>query len=96
MSAETVALEAAYQAEINELTDAIGKAEADVILKRYIAALDAQQKVAAGSLQSYTIAGRTITRRNAGEGEAQIENLRAQLAAYVRSPVSYVDMGGWA
>ncbi len=97
MSANTVLLRAAIAAKLAAETDldALAVAEANVLLDRYIAALDAQASMEAGALESYSIAGRTITRRDPGQGQPLIEDLRRQLYAYFRDDVILTDMGGY-
>ncbi len=95
MSTKTTALKAALQTEVDAITDALARAEADVCLDRYVAALTSQEKLETGAIQSYTIAGRTVTRRNPTEGRGIIENLRAELYGYLRGHVAYVNMGGY-
>lgn len=89
-------LKTALEAEIEHIDDDLAKAEAAVLCDRYIAALTGQSDMEAGAVQSYSIAGRTVTRRNAGEGQRLIESLRSQLYAYLRGPGALVSMGGYA
>jgi len=95
-SAAVTALVAALATEIAKLDDDLAKADAAVALERYGAALENQASVEAGGIQSYTIAGRSITRRNLAEGEKQLAQLRAAVLAYVRGEETYVGMGGYA
>jgi hypothetical protein len=97
MSANTVILRAAISAKLTAETDldALAVAEANVLLDRYIAALDAQSSMESGAISSYSIAGRTITRRDPGQGQPLIEDLRRQLYAYFRDDVILTDMGGF-
>ena len=95
-SANIAALKAAWAAKIAVLTYALAIAEANVLLDRYAAALESQEAVATGALSAYTIAGRSVTRRNLADGAGEIERMRAQLAAIIGGPVSYVGMGGYA
>ena len=83
MSANIDALKVALEAEIDSMTDALGKAEASVLCDRYIDALEAQASMEAGAIQSYTIAGRTVTRRDPAAGEALTRSLRSELNAYI-------------
>lgn len=96
MSTNIIALKAALQAEIDGLADALDKAEAQVALDRYASALTAQSEMEGGAVQSYTIAGRTVTRRTAETGVRLLAELRAQLYRYIRGSVAVVDMGGYA
>ena len=83
MSANIDALKVALEAEIAAMTDALGKAEASVLCDRYIDALTAQSSMESGAIQSYTIAGRTVTRRDPAAGEALTRSLRSELNAYI-------------
>ena len=86
-------LETALKAEINSMTDALGKAEASVLCDRYIAALTAQSSMESGAIQSYSIAGRTVTRRDPAAGEELTRSLRSELNAYIGGNL-VVYMGG--
>jgi len=90
------ALKSQLVSAVANIEDALVKAEATVALDRYIGALTSQLSVESGAMQSYTIAGRTVTARNIGEGQAIVEKLRAELYGYLRGPISYMGMGGYA
>lgn len=95
MSANLTALDTAYRAKIAELSDDLTKAEAEVACDRYIAAMTSQSELETGSVQSYTIAGRTITRRNAETGHVLIAVLRREFMTYIGGRL-LVDMGGYS
>ena len=78
------------------ITDSLAQAEAAVLCDRSIDALSSQSELEAGNVQSYTIAGRSVTRRNMAEGKSAISQLRTELYNYIRGPISYIDMGGLA
>lgn len=92
MSASIDALQVALVARIATIADDLGKAEAQVICDRYIAALTAQTNLSDGELASYTIAGRTITLKNQNEGEAILRVLRSELNQYIGGNI-VVHMG---
>ncbi len=96
MSANIDALKTAILAEVDDLTDAIAKAEATVLADRYCDALAAQSELESGGIQSYTIAGRTVTRSNLNDGTASINALKSELYKYIRGFISYVDQGGYS
>ena len=86
-------LKAALQVEVDGIADAVDKAEAQVLLDRYAAALTAQSELESGAVQSYTIAGRQVTRRNPQEGAGAIAGLRSQLYCYIRGQTR-ITQGG--
>lgn len=96
MASNIDTLKAAIQVEVDGVSDAVDKAEAQVALDRYAAALTAQSEMESGAVQSYTIAGRTVTRRAAETGVKLIAELRADVYRFIRSPFAVVDMGGCA
>ena len=96
MSANTQALKTAIESEVATIEDTLARAEAQVLCDRYIAAVESQSQMESGAVASYSIAGRTVTRRNAAEGQALIDSLRNAVYGYIRGNVSYVGMGGWA
>lgn len=92
MAAPTAALKAAYQTEINKLSDALGKARANFALDRLIDALTSQSALESNEIQGYTIAGRTVSRRNSTEGLDLIDRLTADLDGMIYGSVTLVDM----
>ncbi len=89
-------LKTAIMAEVAQISDELDKAEATVLADRYCDALDSQTELEAGGIQSYTIAGRTITRFDPGAGTSLVNEIRAQLYQYIRGGISYISMGGIA
>jgi len=96
MSANIDALKAAILVEVADIEDAIAQAEATVLADRYCDALAAQSELESGGIQSYTIAGRQVTRSNLNDGTASINALKAELYRYIRGFISYVNQGGMA
>ena len=92
MAASSTALKAAYQTEVDKISDTLTNAEADYILDRWIEALDAQNALEGGSIQSYSIHGRSITKANISEGRNAADSLRAQLHQLIYGAESLMDM----
>jgi len=92
MAASSTALKAAYQTEVNKISGTLEKAEADYLLDRWIEALDAQNALEAGQIQSYSIAGRSVTRANLKDGRSVADRLRAQLQMLIYGAESLMDM----
>lgn len=92
MAASSTALKAALLVEVNKIKDALPLAEATYTLDRYIDALDQQNALEAGAIDSYSIAGRSVTRRNAASGQAVVDALRARLNQMIYGSVTMMDM----
>ncbi len=89
--ASSTALKAAFTTEIAKISDTLQNAEATYTLDRYIEALDKQNALEAGNIISYTMAGRTFTKRNAGDGQAVVQQLRADLNKFIYGRVYLSD-----
>ena len=74
------------------ISDALIKAEATYALDRYIAALTGQASLESNEIVSYTIAGRTFTRRDTSAGKQAIADLRLDLHRLCYGSVSLADM----
>ena len=92
MAASSTALKAAYTTAIGNLDDTLINAEATYLLDRWIEALDSQNAVEAGSIQSYSIAGRTVSKANLTEGAKLVDRLRGQLQIFIYGSESLMDM----
>ena len=92
MAAPTAPLKAAYQTEIDKLSDTLGKARANYALDRLIDALNSQSALESKEIQSYTIAGRTVSRRDSTAGIDLIDRLTADLDGMIYGTVTLVDM----
>ena len=91
MAASSVALKAAYTTEIATISDTLQSAKATYTLDRYIEALDKQNALEANEIQSYTMAGRTFTRRDASAGQDVINELQYELEGYIYGHVVLAD-----
>lgn len=97
MSAANIsALKAALAAKIaaNTDLDALAIAEANQALDRYADALTAQSSLESGSIAAYSLAGRSITKRNLSEGHALLNRLKGEVYSYIRSDTVLIDQGG--
>jgi len=92
MAASSTALKAAYTTEVAKISDTLLNAEATYLLDRYIEALDSQNSLEGGSIQSYSIAGRTVTKSNLSEGRTLTDSLRGQLHGLIYGHESLMDM----
>jgi hypothetical protein len=81
ISASLTALQAAWQTRIDALTDDATKAEAGVALEDYIAAKTAHSAAVADRLTSYSIQGRSATRRDPDQLQQAADQAMARLAA---------------
>lgn len=84
-------LKAAWVKEIAKISDALIKAEADYALDQYVAALPRQAALEANEIASYSIGGRSFTRRDITAGQIAIERLRNNLYRYCKGSTSLVD-----
>ena len=86
------ALTTAYQTEIAKISDPLTKAQATYLLERYIAALQKQAALEANEIVSYSIAGRSFTRRDIAGGQSAINSMQGDLDRMFHGTVSLVDM----
>ena len=91
MAASSTALKAAYTTEVAKVTGTLDNAKANYQLDRWIEALDAQNAVEAGELLSYSIAGRTITRKNQAVGAQAVRILQHDLESLLYGSVHLSD-----
>jgi len=89
--ATSTAFKAAIVAQIEYIDDDLDKAEATYLCDRYFEALDKQQALEANEITSYSIAGRTFTRRTAAEGQSVINQLRHELDGFLYGTAHLVD-----
>jgi hypothetical protein len=90
------ALDTVWTAAIATIGDsntsgAIRKAEATSVKDRYLASLEKQAALENNEIQSYTIGGRTFTRRDAGAGQNVINSLRSELHSLVYGTIVLAD-----
>jgi hypothetical protein len=84
-------VKSAWETEIAKISDTLLNAEATYILDQYIDARTAQASLSSDGIQSYTIAERTVTRRNADMGQALINDLQNQLTELVYGKITLAD-----
>ena len=85
-------LNTAWTAKIATISDTLIQAEATLILETYIAALPQQAALLSGNVSSYSIAGRSFTKRDAANGQQLIDTYRRELFRAVYGDVSLMDM----
>jgi len=90
--ASSTALKAAYLVEVEKIGDTLNKARATYLLDRWTEALDAQNSLESGSIQSYSIAGRSVTKANLKDGQAAIDQLESQLYLMIYGSESIMDL----
>jgi len=90
--ADSAALKAAYQTEVDKISDTLDNARANYQLARFIDALDAQNALETGSIQSYSIAGRSVTKANLSEGRQMVGELEAQLYELIYGSAILLDL----
>lgn len=85
-------LKTAFETEIAKISNDLSSKMATYKLDAYIAALEKQTAMESNEIQSYTIAGRTITRRNVSEGKAAVAALEADLMKLIYGSKTLMDM----
>ena len=94
---DTNAIKSLMLTEAECISDPLDRAEAVASIELYVSALGKYHELTeGGSIQSYTIAGRTITRNNIGDAQRQLEQLRKRAYSHIRGSITYIDMGGYA
>jgi len=92
MAISTAAVKAAYATEIDTISGTLQKARATLQLNRWIAALTSQMQLEENEIASYTIAGRTVTRRDMAMGQSTIDDMEATLQEMIYGSATLVDM----
>ena len=85
-------LKSAWTAKLAGISDAVIKAEATYLLDGYIAALTNQTALDANTIQSYTIGGRTVSRRDAAVGRKMVQDMKTELYRYVYGSTTLIDL----
>ena len=85
------ALKTAWETEIAKIGDTLQNAKATYLLDSYIAGLTSQASLSSNDISSYTIAGRTVTRRNADSGQSLIDSMENELTQLVYGSVTQAD-----
>ncbi len=84
-------LKAAWTAEIAKISNALIKAEATYALDQYIAALPQQAALEANQIATYSIGGRSFTRRDITAGQIAVDRLKGNLWRYCKGSTSLID-----
>lgn len=84
----------AYTTEVATISDTLRNAQATYKLSILSDALTKQALLESSAIVSYTIADRTVTRRNVDVGKALIKDLENELYTLIYGPCTQVDMGG--
>ncbi len=85
-------LQTAYETGIATISDDLRQKKATYVLERYIAAVQKQTALEASEIESYSIAGRTVTRRNVESGQSAISDLEAELDRYIYGGTALINM----
>ena len=84
-------LQAAWTTEIAKISDALIKAHATYLLERYIAAVAKVAALEADNVSSYSMLGRSITKRSTVDAKALSASLENDLAACVYGRTRRID-----
>lgn len=85
-------LKAAWTARLATISDAVVKAEATYLLDNYIVAYEKQAALEAQTIASYSLGGRSVTRRNAEIGRDMIQSMKTELHRYCYGSTTLIDM----
>lgn len=85
-------LQSAWQTEIEKISDPLYKAKAVYVLTQYVAALAAQTSSAGTDISSYSISGRSVTRRDGGAMSDLVLGIEFELRQLVYGNVTLADM----
>ena len=91
MASSITALKAAFTVQIATISDALRKAEAEYTLDVWADAMTKQAALEANDITSYSIGGRTFTRRDIAAGQQSVQQLRYNLEAFIYGTQSLVD-----
>lgn len=92
MSVALDALFTAYETEIATIGDTLLNAKATHTLDRWKKAVANQEKLENTHIDNYSIAGRTITRRNIGEGQDAIDRLEAEMQILIYGSIRGISL----
>lgn len=84
-------LQTALEALANDLDDDVRKYECLILIDQYVDAIEAQATTVSSDVASYTINGRTVSRREVLAMQSQVNNLKQQINDILYGNVSYVD-----
>lgn len=85
-------LQSAWQARTALISDPVIKAEANYLLENYVAATQKQAALEANTITSYSIGGRSVTRRDTAAGQTLIQQMRMELYRLCYGGTSLLDL----
>ena len=94
MSTNLEALETAYQAEIDNLSNAIIKAKANLLLESYLSAYEQHQSLEGGQVSSYSIGNRSFTFRDLDKSRAAVRSIEAELHRLLYGSNTLISLTG--
>ena len=75
----------------NTLDDAVLKYKCLILIDQYVDSLEAQATAVSTDVTSYTIGGRSVTRQQVMQMQAQVNNLEAQINNILYGNTTYCD-----
>ncbi len=90
--ADTQGLQLAFESEIQKISSPLLQAKATYLLETYIQALQKQSALEANEIVSYSIAGRSFTRRDGTAGRSLVTGMERELKDLIYGTVTLVDM----
>jgi hypothetical protein len=78
-------------AQVAAIVDTLAKEKATNLLEIYVAAWPAMASATPNAVVSYTIAGRSITRKNDSEFAAYVASVESQIYELIYGRTSYID-----
>ena len=91
MASDPALLKAAYLVEVAKISNTLQQARATYLVDVWADAVDQNAALLANDILSYSIGGRTFTRRNASEGNLAISELEYTINVLIYGTVSLVD-----
>ena len=91
MASDPAALKAAYLVEVAKISNVLDKAEATYLVDVWADAVDKQSALEANDIVSYSIGGRTFTRRDVAAGQEAIAQLRYEIRAFIYGTTTLID-----
>jgi hypothetical protein len=81
-------------AEVAAIVDPLSKEKATNLLEIYVAAWPAMANSAPNAVISYSIAGRSVTRKNDSDFGSYVRSVETQIMQLIYGSTSYVDDSG--
>ena len=91
MASDPADLKAAYLVEVNKISNVLQKARATYLVDMWSDAIDQNAALLANDIISYSVGGRTITRRNASEGNSAIAEMEYTINVLIYGTISLID-----